>query len=155
MRYLYLMVGIPGSGKSTWIRDHIGDNDALVSRDAIRFILLQDEDEYFARENEVFNKFIEAIQTTLDKDYWDLYVDATHLNEKARNKVLDRLNIPDNVAIITVYFDICLEEAIRRNSQRTGRANVPDEVIKNMWKVLTPPSMNEKYKYKEIWRIQT
>ena len=149
------MVGIPGSGKSTWIRDHIGDNDALVSRDAIRFILLQDEDEYFARENEVFNKFIEAIQTTLDKDYWDLYVDATHLNEKARNKVLDRLNIPDNVAIITVYFDICLEEAIRRNSQRTGRANVPDEVIKNMWKVLTPPSMNEKYKYKEIWRIQT
>ena len=150
-----MLVGIPGSGKSTWMRDHIGDNDAVISRDSIRFQLLSNEDEYFAHESEVFYKFIEAIQTTIDEDYWDIYVDATHLNEKARNKVLDRLYIPDNIAIIPVYFDICLEEAIRRNSQRTGRANVPDEVIKNMWKALTPPTMNEKYKYKEIWRIQT
>ena len=155
MRYLYLLVGIPGSGKSTWMRDHIGDNDAVISRDSIRFQLLSDEDEYFARENEVFDKFIKAIQTTIDEDYWDIYVDATHLNEKARNKVLDRLNIPDNIAIIPVYFDIRITEALRRNGQRTGRANVPDEAIKNMWKVLTPPTMNEKHKYTEICRIQT
>ena len=155
MRYLYLLVGIPGSGKSTWMRDHVGDDDAIISRDSIRFQLLSDEDEYFARENEVFDKFIKAIQISIDADYWDIYVDATHLNEKARNKVLDRLYIPDDVAIIPVYFDICPEEAIRRNSNRTGRAKVPDVVIKDMWKVLTPPTMNEKHKYKEIWRIQT
>ena len=137
------------------MRDHIGDNDAVISRDSIRFQLLSDEDEYFARENEVFDKFIKAIQITIDEDYWDIYVDATHLNEKARNKVLDRLDIPDNIAIIPVYFDICPEEAIRRNNQRTGRANVPDNVILNMYASLTPPTMNEKHKYTEIWRIQT
>lgn len=155
MRYLYLLVGIPGSGKSTWMRNHIGDNDAVISRDSIHFQLLSDEDEYFARENEVFDKFIKAIQITIDADYWDIYVDATHLNEKARNKVLDRLDIPDGVAIIPVYFDICPEEAIRRNNKRTGRARVPDNVILNMYGSLIPPTMNEKHKYKEIWRIQT
>lgn len=103
----------------------------------------------------MFDKFIKAIQITMDEDYWDIYVDATHLNEKARNKVLDRLDIPDNIAIIPVYFDICPEEAIRRNNQRTGRANVPDNVILNMYASLTPPTMNEKHKYTEIWRIQT
>lgn len=155
MRYLYLLVGIPGSGKSTWIRDHAGDDDEIISRDSIRFHLLKDEDEYFDRESEVFDKFIKYIQNALYGSFWDIYVDATHLNEKARNKVLDRLDIPDNVKIIPVYFEICPEEALRRNSQRTGRARVPDNVILNMYASLIPPTMNEKHKYKEIWRIQT
>ena len=155
MRYLYLLVGIPGSGKSTWIRDHIHDYDSLISRDTIRFLLVKENEEYFSRENEVFEQFIENIQACLTSDDWDIYVDATHLNEKARNKVLDRLDIPDDVAIIPVYFDVCPEVALQRNARREGRARVPDSVILNMYGSLTPPSFKEKHKYAEIWRIQT
>lgn len=155
MRYLYMMVGLPGSGKSTWIRDHIHDDDVIISRDTIRFCLVSEQEEYFSKEDKVFNLFIKQIQEAIDDVSWDIYVDATHLNEKARNKVLDRLDISDDVAIIPVYFDICPEVALKRNAQREGRARVPDSVILNMYGSLTPPSFKEKHKYAEIWRIQT
>ena len=47
------MVGIPGSGKSTWAKARCKNNPhaAYISRDEIRFSLLKDEEEYFAKEN--------------------------------------------------------------------------------------------------------
>ena len=55
-KILYLMCGIPGSGKSHWAK---GVKDAvIVSRDAIRFNLLKDGEDYFAHEDEVVETFI-------------------------------------------------------------------------------------------------
>ena len=49
------MVGCPGSGKSTWAKKHLPDT-YYVSRDEVRFSLLQDGEDYFSHEKEVFNK---------------------------------------------------------------------------------------------------
>ena len=51
---LLVMSGVPGCGKSTWARRFISMHNAVVvSRDSIRFSLLEKDDDYFAREDEV------------------------------------------------------------------------------------------------------
>ena len=140
-----MMVGLAGSGKSTWIRNHMHDYDSLVSRDTVRFFLVKENEEYFSRENEVFEQFIKNIQTCLTSGDWDIYVDATHLNEKARNKVLDRLNL-ENVEVIPIAYWASVDTCLERNSQRVDRAKVPEDVIINMCKDYQKPTFLEKYK---------
>lgn len=159
-KILYLMCGVAGSGKSTYITNKILDSDNLCihhsSRDHIRFSLVKENEEYFSREDEVFNKFCEDIQKTLNSDVYDVvFADATHLTSKSRMKTLDRLNL-ENVDIIPVYLDVPLEEILRRNAQRSGRKFVPETVIKNMYKSIRFPMFDEnKYEYKSIIRVDS
>ena len=60
MATLYVLCGIPGSGKSHFCKNH-KDDAVHVSRDAIRFALLEDDDDYFAHEDEVYEIFWEKI----------------------------------------------------------------------------------------------
>ena len=58
---LYVICGVPGTGKSTFCKNHLtmfGDNVKYVSRDDIRFSIVKENEEYFSHETEVFNKFI-------------------------------------------------------------------------------------------------
>lgn len=36
---VYIMCGIPGSGKSTWISNNLDENIKIISRDIIRYKL--------------------------------------------------------------------------------------------------------------------
>lgn len=102
--------------------------------------MLGDDDAYFAHEDAVFDEFIKQIQEAInDQEHTSIFIDATHLNEKNRNKVLHRLTRMKDDVVIGVYFDIPLEECLRRNALRTGRALVPETVIKNMYESLTKP----------------
>ena len=69
MSKLNLMCGIPGSGKSYWVRHHMTDADAYISRDQIRFSMLKEGEEYFSHENEVFEEFIAQIQNAINGNY--------------------------------------------------------------------------------------
>ena len=154
MKKLYLTVGVPGSGKSTYIQNLTNSVGRVrVSRDLIRFALVNENEDYFSKEPEVFNKFIAAIQFCLDAPIYEaIYVDATHISEKARNKVLDRLNLK-NIEIHILYFDTELDKCLERNDKRSGRECVPKSAIYNMHKSLTKPTFNEKYKYRSITTV--
>lgn len=148
-----LLCGVPGAGKSTWLSNMDGMSSvAVVSRDKIRFSMLSDTDEYFAKENEVFDAFIDTINDRINEGYITIFVDATHLNPKARHKVLSRIESKKCSAIHAIFFDVSLDTCLERNEQRSGRAYVPPTVIKNMYNSYRFPICDEGFD--TIWVIK-
>lgn len=154
---IYIVAGIPGSGKSTWIKNKMNKNkDFWCSRDLVRFSMLQYDDEYFSKENEVFKKWINNIRNNINMSVFtggDIYIDATHLTPKARNKVLNQLDFCGH-SLTGVNFLVDVEECIRRNNLRIGRAQVPESAIRNMAASFIPISQNENYVYDDIIEVR-
>jgi len=141
MSKLIMMIGVPGSGKSTWVQNNKSETDILVSRDAIRFAMLKEGEDYFAHESEGFNEFVWQIANALAEDK-TVIADATHLNKNARKKVLDKVRkLADEIE--AVMIDVHLITAIERNDNRTGRAFVPRGVIRRMYFSMEPPTKEE------------
>lgn len=142
-KHLWLMCGAPGSGKSTWAKHKLKLNDIWISRDQIRFHLLKEGEDYFSHENEVIDLFIRSIQANLNNGIGEnIYVDATHLNRKSRKNLLNKLNL-ENTEINCVYFNIPLEEVLKRNDKRTGLEKVPSSVVKRMYYSIEFPTFEE------------
>ena len=146
-KILYLMSGPPGCGKSTWVMKRIiQSGGAWISRDKIRFDMLQEGEDYFAHEEEVFDLFIANIQGEINNPLGsDIYVDATHLNKTARDRVLKRLDLSEVDEINCVFFKVDSEVCIERNEQRSGLARVPRSVIRRMWFSHTMPDADENF----------
>lgn len=134
MKTIFITIGIPGCGKTTWIKNKIKEIGGVhISRDEIRFSLLNENDDSFDKEIEAYEKFINTIQESIDNIIDNnIFIDATHLNEDSRNKLLSRINTRDN-NVIFVNFDVPLEIALERNEKRTGRAFVPRGQIRRMF----------------------
>lgn len=137
---LIMLCGCPGSGKSTWAKTYENNEKAIIiSRDKIRFELVSLEERYFSKETQVFNTFISDINYAIaDNEHSIIIIDATHISKKSRAKVLNRLNL-NNVILEAVAFHPSLEECLKRNKQREGRARVPDFAIINMYKNYQKP----------------
>ena len=102
--------------------------------------MVREDEPYFEHEDEVFNAWIAQICDALSNPLVeDIYVDATHLNDRSREKTLSRLPKVNIDKIVNVVFDVPIEVCLERNQQRTGRAIVPDGVIQNMAKSFKLP----------------
>lgn len=138
---LYLLCGIPGSGKSFWAKHHADMEHIWVSRDEVRFSMLKDGDEYFKYENLVFSEWINRIQKALDNDRVQaVYADATHINERSRIKTLRNLRLSSDIRVIPVVFNTPYETCYYRNKNRTDRARVPNRVMWQMHRDWEEPS---------------
>lgn len=140
---LVIMVGLPGSGKSTLIRQKY-PNHVVVSSDDIIEKLGKDEGKTY---DEVFQKYIgratgemKSIFRQAIKDNRDIVWDQTNLSKKKRRGILQQ--VPDNYRVIAVVFNIPDRVRAERIAGRAGKS-IPDHVMKNMEKSYDPVTKDE------------
>ena len=146
MADLYLMCGIPGAGKSTFLKNRVEkETSVIVSRDAIRFSIVKPEEAYFSHEAEVLTIFWEQINKALAANK-NVFVDQTSLTPKSRKWLLQHVKGYNYASVI--WIDESLETCLERNEKRKEtRTYVPPIVIHNMYRQFIPPSLHEGFNY--------
>lgn len=153
---LWVMCGCAGAGKSTWIKNHLhafNGYTSVISRDSIRFSLVKENEPYFSKENEVFDKFISDIKYHLNGSD-NVIVDATHLNVSSRAKLFKNLGESlRGVQVNAIVIRTSLDTALAHNENRAGtRGYVPQSAIRRMYSQFVMPSFDEGFDKIYVYR---
>ena len=142
---IFILIGVPMSGKSTWVRENY-PNTKVISRDDIVLEVHQSND---------YNRaFKEVNHKEVDKILNDRLSTASKLNE---NVIIDMTNMTSKRRISTLrYFTNFYKEAVvfpvlsndeyeRRNKIRTVNENksIPMGIIKSMLDSYQEPTGDE------------
>lgn len=131
-----MLVGIPGSGKSTYAKQ-------VVSKDPMNWVRVNNDDLRAMMNGSVwspdYEKMITDARNYLIRDALkrgkNVIIDNLNLNSRHFDdvcKIAKSVNV--DVQIYEKAFYIELDEAIERDSKREGKAKVGEEVIKKWWK---------------------
>lgn len=141
-----MLVGLPGSGKSTYIKKYFNQNLRVHSSDAIRAELSGDENN-----QDINAKVFEVLHNRVKEDLRNgisCVYDATNINYKRRKAFLDELKSIDCwkvCHVICTPYEVCLEQ----NQQRERK--VPEEVIERMYRNFDIPYWYEGWDDIELW----
>ena len=120
-----ILIGIQGSGKSTFYRQKFFDTHVRLSLDMLKTP---------RREGILLEACVSAGQKFV--------ADNTNATTKDRAKYIS-LAKPAGFRIIGYYFSVDLKEALKRNLQRTGRAMIPAPGVVATFKRMQAPAMSE------------
>ena len=131
-----VLVGLPGSGKSTYL-EQIGAE--ALSSDAIRRLLADDETDQTIHDR-VFQTLRYLLRQRLALGRPVTYIDATNLTPEERRPYIG-IGQSHGCELEAIYFDVPLEVCRERNAHR--HRVVPAEVLAAMAAKLVPPSTSE------------
>lgn len=162
---VHLMVGAPGSGKSTYCGKYYGEDDVIYSFDEVRELSFPEFDTYhekfnafceydFANDKTLHQKFgvpekISSQQVFLDylmkfsKDSVDtgvFVIDNTNTNRKSRRKAKNTVNAN---GVKAIYFIGTFDDILRNNESRSSYKSIPYDVLKRMYFMAVPPILGE------------
>ena len=149
----YQLVGVPGAGKSTWIKNqtwalglNIASTDAWVEDYAIKQGKTYNEvfDEYMPTAVKLMAEHV----TFCRENNLDVIWDQTSTTVKSRRKKFNML--PDYEHIAVVFATPEPAELERRLNSRPGK-NIPWNVMQGMIKHFEQP--DEEEGFVEIWRV--
>jgi len=129
MPELIILVGLPGSGKSTYFRAHFAATHVHVSKDLMPNARRRDD----RQELEIASALAAGKSVV---------VDNTNPSREVRAPLV-AIGRRHGARIVAIYFETDVRTAIMRNRQREGRARVPDVAIFTTKKKLIAPSLEE------------
>jgi predicted kinase len=132
---VYLMCGIPGAGKDTWIRKNL-PNLSVISLDAIRKELKID---FKDEQGKVIQTALERAKGFLRKKE-NFVWNATNITRQVRQKLID-LAATYRAKITIVYLDVNLDLALQQNRER--EMMIKESVIANFFRRLEIPDLSE------------
>lgn len=140
---LYITVGLPGSGKSTYAKNFIkGKEIEYLSSDSLRAIFGKDEDDQTVTPF-VFGHIKKKVDEFL-KDGKNVLVDATSVNRRER---ADYINAAKKYGakVVALVFKMDRAGLIERNQKRgqEGGRVVPTNIIDKMLAKYEEPSYSE------------
>ena len=150
----YQLIGVPGSGKSTWINNQDWALPcAKVSTDKWVEIYAQEVGKTYSQ---VFNDFMPTAVDLMAKEVVaareagrDIIWDQTSVNVKSRKKKFAML--PDYEHIAVVFKTPEHKELMRRLMSRPGK-DIPDHVIASMIASFEMPTLEEGFI--QIWHAE-
>ena len=138
MTRVYITIGIPTSGKSTYSKNRVED----INGKAIRFSSDDIRKAYNKPDHaEVFRIMRKGLREAVESNYYDeIYYDATNVNRKRRRSLYREIKSWDKeVEVFGVFFSIPLFESLKRNSKRNADEKVPEHTILRMHRQLQVP----------------
>lgn len=135
-----ILVGVPASGKSTWLAENMPMGSWIISTDMIIEYLAED---YGFTYNEIFSETIRFADMVMVKRMifaaergYDLYIDRTNMSEKSRRQFITKLKKYGYTFDAVVFPEVGSEalseqEWERRLNSREGKT-IPPEVLKKM-----------------------
>lgn len=144
MPVLYMLIGVPASGKSTWVKQNrrgavVASSDDYIEKQAERL---------GSTYNDVFNDYVKDAnrhaQETAKRafaDNMDVIWDQTNLTKNSRKSKLAMA--PKGYEKIAVYFPTPAPEIHKKRLAGRPGKQIPDFVLNSMTKTLEPPSKDE------------
>lgn len=133
---LAITVGLPGSGKSTYLA-RLGVN--AISSDEIRRLIADDPHDQTMNAR-IFSVIRYLIRQRIAAGRPVTYVDATHLTAWERKPYV-KLAERYGCKLEALFFDVPVEVCIARNQARDRI--VPEDAIRKMAERMAPPSKKE------------
>ena len=145
MPKLYMLIGVPASGKSTWVRANVKPGSIVASSDEYLDAMAAREGKTY---NEVFDKYIKAanqhvavtVDTAMNKGL-DIVWDQTNLTKKSRAPKLAKFG-DDWEKIAVVFPTPDDDEWKRRLGSRPGKT-IPSNILLGMKSSIQMPTRDE------------
>lgn len=135
MPELVIMIGLPGSGKTTFAKENY-PNHTIISSDAMRKELYGDENDQ-SHNNDLFNEIHARIRSELESEH-DVVFDATNINRKRRitllREYLKNVEFKATACVMATSVDRCIRDDKKRERQ------VGEAVIRRMRSGFNPAS---------------
>lgn len=145
-----LMCGLPGSGKSTYIKENLGDV-FVVSRDEC-LQSLEPDLSYTEAWTKVDQKEVDKLLQKRFKEakqHDNVVVDMTHMSKKSRRRSLSHFGKEYRKECVLILQS--LPEIHLTNKNRCGKV-IGEDVVDRMIKSFYPPMLDEFDDIKYIWR---
>jgi len=136
---IYLLIGLPGAGKSTIARKLQKEIGAIIiGKDIIRYEMLGEE--YNAETEEMVHSMFKGLYTAAIVYERDIILDGTHITRETRRELVD-IAKAYRVPIMAVAVSCEFEESWRRK-QETG-TGMAWSVFVDKTREYEPPLMDE------------